>query len=454
MLRFDRDTGLSADLIGSLGPDAPVAYLVEQPTAQQLEELAEHEPSVDDSQDETDPIIPIVLGVVPGYDITLLDVRRTAGSASMPGPEHEVLRPAVLIRGAHLTDGFETPVDSLGVSFDGLDDWYDTALVGDNFPTTITRDETGTTIRWVNPQKIEASLAGGDVVAVSPRPERHISAREVRIGVRPEYSIRYTKPVPLREATKIHTPLRWLTSLITRSPARLTGLRGVESGALQDFEVIFQSTEPDGERGHIHPFAMALTLPNFEFSNRLPKWLENAEQFRVPMALLFANWFSTGLYAENRVLNASSAAESLANLLYKGTRTELSDRPAAVAAFIAAFPEDEHELLRQRLENINDASLRQRLRQLTAGAGGAFDLVVDKTDRWISLVVKARNDIAHGTRLHDDGARLLALSETLEHLIEVHLLMELGMTSLEVEVALRETRRTRWIADLAERYME
>ena len=40
-LRFDRDIGLSADLIGSLDPDEPIASIFEPPTQDELADLAD-----------------------------------------------------------------------------------------------------------------------------------------------------------------------------------------------------------------------------------------------------------------------------------------------------------------------------------------------------------------------------------------------------------------------------
>ena len=198
---------------------------------------------------------------------------------------------------------------------------------------------------------------------------------------------------------------------------------------------------------------MAVKLPDFDVPTALPRWMEMAERLHTPMALFFANWFSPSLYTENRVLNAVGAAESLANLLYPNQRTELSDRPNAVAQFVEAFPSAERPLLNTRLTHLNDPSLRERLRQLAAGAGDAFGLVVADTRRWIGQVVASRNDIAHGNCLPGGGPWLRALAETVEHLVEVHLLIELGMTVSEVEQALRDTPRTRWISSLASEHL-
>jgi hypothetical protein len=131
--------------------------------------------------------------------------------------------------------------------------------------------------------------------------------------------------------------------------------------------------------------------------------------------------------------------------VYPHERTDLSERPEAVEEFIAAFPDDEQLLLRQRLEHINAPSLADRLRKLTKEADRAFRLVITDTKTWVRTVVDIRRDIAHGNRLAHDGQWLRTLADTIEHLIEVHLLMQLGMSSEQVADALRDTPRTRRI---------
>lgn len=297
-------------------------------------------------------------------------------------------------------------------------------------------------------------MPSGDTVALSTRVDQRHGLREFHIGLDPAYHVRFAYPRPLRDALDAVTPLRWLTSLVTRRPARLTHLRGIaEDAPREELDIVFKSNEPRSESPTVHPYAMALTLPEFDWPTALPRWMHLAEWLRTPMALFFANWFSRGLYAENRVVNAAAAAESLATTLaLADERTALSDRPEAVEQFIAAFPDDERQLLRKRLTHINDPSLRERLRQLARNAGDAFALVVAKPGPWVEAVVATRNDIAHGNRLPTGGEYLRALAETVEHLIEAHLLMQLGMTSAQVVDALRGTPRTTWIAQLAARH--
>ena len=298
-LRYKRDSGLSVDLIGSLDPDEPIASVFEAPA--DVAALAELSSDAGSGVGDRDPgpLVPVLFGVVQGQPITLLNVRRSEVARAMPGHAHERLSPEVLIRGRHLPDGFDTVVRSLAVAFDLLGAWYDTALRGANMPGKVTRDgRERLTLDWTMPTPLQATLASGDTVLLSADAEQHDGLREFHIRLEPTYIVRFADPPPLRDALDVVNPLRWLTSVVTRRPARITRLRGVSDEPRDEFDVVYQSTEPQGQTETVHPYTMALTLPEFDFPTALPRWMHLANWLRTPMALFFANCFPGPIHGE------------------------------------------------------------------------------------------------------------------------------------------------------------
>jgi hypothetical protein len=102
-LRYQPDTGLSADIVGSLDPDQPLATVFEPPTDNDRAALADLTANADSDAPNRDPgrLVPVLLGVVQGQPITLLNVRRQDATRAVPGHAHERLTPEVLIRGWH-----------------------------------------------------------------------------------------------------------------------------------------------------------------------------------------------------------------------------------------------------------------------------------------------------------------------------------------------------------------
>lgn len=450
-ITFDKATGLTIDLVGSLDPAEPLASVFDPPE----EDEAAFQVGDDEPRSSLDPgsLVPVVLGVVPGTEITLLNVLRSEASAGMPGHAHEILQPELLIRGAHLLDGFETPMREVAVHFDVLPGWYDTARA---VPAKVEMSQHGPghfTVQWRTPEPLRAKAATGDVIELSLRSRRHLGPRQVSVSAEPQFTVKFAAPTTLRNAVEAVTPLRWLVSLLTRRPARITRLDCTGDGVPGGVELVFEAQEPSGPLAPVHPYAVALRMDQFDVADAVPRWMDAAERLRTPLALMFANWFSSGLYAENRLLNAAAAAESLNARLYGKQRTDLGHVQEAAEAFIAAFPEDERTLLRQRIAHLNEPSLRGRLRRLAGDAQAAFGLVVKDVDVWAGAVVRARNEVVHGTRLSNGGPRLRALAESIEHLVEAHLLMQLGLTPDAVAEALRETPRTTWISRLVNRYV-
>src|SRR5438445_13009662 len=109
------------------------------------------------------------------------------------------------------------------------------------------QEQAKVTIDWVEPPMEEAVLSSGARVRVGARTEHIDSLREVGYKATPEIVILFAGPTRLEDALDIVTPLRWLISLITRSPARITRLRAVELDARDGIDIFYAATEPTGE---------------------------------------------------------------------------------------------------------------------------------------------------------------------------------------------------------------
>ncbi len=451
----DREDGISLDVIGSLDPNWSDAWLWREPSEDELQAVANAQVVDEEESAET---FDVLHGVLQSGEVTLLQVVRMARADAMPGHTREHFRASYCVRGAHLADGLDTLVQSVSICFDVLGDWWSTSQDAYRWPGGDRPGADGVlTLSRAVPPTLEARLGSGDVVRLNPGVRWHSGPHDYTLTLRPVFEVVYAQPTALKNCLNVIQPFRWLLSLATRRAARLINLRAVDAADPRvGFDVFFPSTEPPNTStgsAFIHPFEMSLSLSDLDFSSVIPRWFELSEDLRVPMALMFANWFSTG-FMENRLVNVTASAESLGNLLYPSERTPLSKRPDAVRAFIEAWPEGERDLLRSRLNQyINDPSLRERLQRLAAEAGTAFTLVVTDIDDWAGRVVRARNDIAHGKSLDNKGPQLRALADSLEHLVEVHLLMQLGLDEATVTSRLRDTPRTKTAADLVTRYL-
>ncbi len=215
-LRFNRESGVTADLVGSLDPETPVATGLLEPSEVELTKLRDlahrafsREPGEASLVPNTR--LPVVFGLIPSSEVTLLNVDRTGGSSSVPGPTHEVLSCDALVRGSWLDLGLDALVSSLIVDFDSLADWYDTAAPARRFATTMGHAKDGGILRWRAPHIEEAQLSFGHVIALRPRLESRIGQRGFQVGVHPEFVIRFETltPTRLRDAIEFVTPLRW-----------------------------------------------------------------------------------------------------------------------------------------------------------------------------------------------------------------------------------------------------
>jgi hypothetical protein len=418
-LRFDRARGVTIDVAGPLDLDLPMLH-----------------------------------GHADGQPITLFDLIVTSSAWHMgSGVVSENSRrssamAATLLRGTHADYDTTSSLSMMQVSLDSLDDWYATGcppipLLG----RSEWSDDQMLTMRWEAPPSLEAALPSG--VSVRLHGDRSVrgNEHEYHATERVTMSFIYAKPVNLARVSNDIERVRWLAALVTGEPARVTAMSVTPEGASTSCDLFRQPIDPPGEHRHTSVHEMSLPLPDFDFASMFPRWMEMTERFGVPMALCFANWHSTGLFAENRLLNVASAAEALGDLLYPNDRTELSERPEAAKSFVEAFPPAERDLLRTRLKHINEPSLRQRLRQLVVDAGRPFEYIAGDAKQWVADVVEARNAIVHPSDFQG-GLAMAALATMVEYLIEVHLLRELGVEQARLDERLPRTRRARSVEHL------
>lgn len=108
---------------------------------------------------------------------------------------------------------------------------------------------------------------------------------------------------------------------------------------------------------------------------------------------------------------------------------------------MAAFPEAERDLLRDRLGR-NEQAFAQRVQDSLALAGPWFaDMLTDPV-RWAKLVKDARNEVAHGKQSSLDPGGMVALAAGVGHLVGLCLLRAAGAPEVLTECFARSCRHS------------
>lgn len=198
---------------------------------------------------------------------------------------------------------------------------------------------------------------------------------------------------------------------------------------------------------------MLLPLSELDFEREIPSWFTVHERRVVAAQFSFANRYGEVLYSENRILAAATAAEALHASQKPELRTDFLSKPAAVKIILDEFPPEEHPLIRTRLKHFNKPSLRNRLKELLEDAGPAMGSLTLRNSAWVALVVDSRNQVVHGEAERPNGPQLLALAETVGHLVELCLLIETGISPGRLAARLGGYSRYKWLLQLRERYL-
>lgn len=415
------------------------------------EEASERErgPATDDF-----PLLyPVVHGVVQGHLVTLLDVLEVSRSdTATPGFTRGGFSVAAVLRGGHVGGWDDEAWSSLRLGFEHLADWCHLALLD---PEAADGDDTplGGTL------SADCELPSGETLRLRFRSTGSRSLHEARHWREPEFAADSLEPRSLAYLLDVvAVPLRDLLTTATGVPCALTRIVLAGDGATWDgwqlpVEVGLADNRPAPDGRGLHPGQVPLPLDQVNFATFVPAWFRARATGAVAARFAYAQRYHRMPFGSEMLLTATAGVEALHAALGLSGRSELSDRPQAIQAFVEAFPEDERELLEQRLRGLNGPSLRTRVRDLLTLAGDLFDQVADDPRAWAAHVVGARNDVAHGTEGRGGPGRMLALAAGCGHLVELCLLRTAGVDSTRLRHRLPSSRRHAEVLDLTRRYI-
>lgn len=205
---------------------------------------------------------------------------------------------------------------------------------------------------------------------------------------------------------------------------------------------------------YLHPNEILVRTTDFTFAEVVPRWFELCDTRSVATHFLWSDRYGKIEYPEMRIQTVATAAEALHAARVPGLRVSI---PVGLVADALRMnvPADQMKLIEQRLEHLNEPSLRERLRHLFNSVETVLPPSFASTrGRWINAVVDARNDIAHGNDDRAPASAGLAMTEMLAEIIELSLLLEAGIGSSPLADRLWKTSRFRWLIEIHDRYVK
>jgi hypothetical protein len=384
--------------------------------------------------------IPVLYGDTQHGPVTLLDCTFEAASThASSSSSAQTFSAEIVVVGAHVARNALFGQATIRMQY--LDDW---ARIGRMEPLGALRDghpNVGSGFYYRQAQDLRASLADGTTITLGVGEEASLGETTASLRSVHQFGVRLSSAKSLDGVIDRYVrPLVDLMTLVVDQPSFLLSLkvakpprRKGQPAALYDYYEVGLRINTGSTAAQSLPLAMQLIRSDeFAFDVQLPKWFELAEALGGIRGLIFGLRYAPEMSVENRLLNATTAAEALARVTIKSTRTKINLKDQATKDWIAHYPENEQSLIKTRLNSyINDPSLADRLNALVDKAGVAFSSIVPDTTKWVKLVKDTRNDLTHqegAPKVRISSRQMFVLADSVALLVILCFLVDLGFT--------------------------
>ena len=248
-------------------------------------------------------------------------------------------------------------------------------------------------------------------------------------------------------------PFRYLLDLATGTPCYPGPLQVANPDHLDDGRTSWLHACAYGRNGSEYKASkatsspdMMFTLQDVDFPKLVPRWYSLVERLGITCDLLFSINAPQSLFVGNKMFNVASAAEGIHQRLYPESNKPTEEHSKRLAEIFETAPESHRDWLKAKLAFSHQLTFAERLGQLIDHAGPAVYPFIGDRVKWIKYVKNIRNQIAHALRerysFESDVAKLARLTATVEVLLRIVLLRELGFT--DEQCAEMAERNPRW----------
>ncbi|MEV7629387.1 HEPN domain-containing protein [Actinoplanes sp. NPDC089786] len=404
-----------------------------------------------------------ILGWVGTDQITIENAYHAGRSARSPGLEESYYRANQMFKGHHLEDA-ELHFASTRFVLADLSSWI--GAKGSKFDrVTDDRGKTTYKIDYALPESSEASFSRGRVSIVFGATFENEATGDVAIKQSVAVRIDYGAQQPIRTIRKDVSRIQSLVILCTGASTILDSfvvsrpeikdrmLDGSESTHSKLIEVLaapinYISTE---ERKPQPVHRMLLTYGELGGTPAVARWIDESKAFERPLEYFVSIRLAKQMYAQNRFLNATFAAEAFHRITVGGSRSADSDFRRILDECVRAVPQHHREWLERELVHNDEPTLRQRLVALVKEADSCIRPIIGNSKRrarWAFTCSQVRNEVTHiGSRVDKiDGEDLFFLAESVYDVVRICLLLVAG-APVEVLERKAASYATTWYKD-------
>lgn len=222
--------------------------------------------------------------------------------------------------------------------------------------------------------------------------------------------------------------------LVLRRPdIRVTMISGEEGPVEQGVEFFAQPlrySDPD-ERKQTHQHRMLFTYEDIGGIEAVARWLDAAPRFRRALNSFVSVWRAKQMFAENRFLNVTFAAEAFHRITQGGSYMEDAEFEGLLQTYLDNTPEEHHDWLLGRISHGNELPLVKRLRQLASRSAPVTRVLIKNRGQWAHLLARVRNELTHVGEASRSfgGAELVFYTESVISVVRVCMLLECGVAA-------------------------
>ncbi|MEU6425622.1 HEPN domain-containing protein [Microbispora sp. NPDC046973] len=255
----------------------------------------------------------------------------------------------------------------------------------------------------------------------------------------------------------VDTPVNVDRFVLRRPDLHTMMLSGQDSGEEQEIEFrapVLRYNPPE-QRKTRHYHQMFLSFDEIGGLQGVASWIENSARFQRALDSLMSTKHVERMYAENRFLNITYAAEAFHRITRGGSLMPEEEFSELLGQYVEVTPEERQIWLLDRLRYANDYSLPKRLRKLAIEAKIVTKPLIGSEGRWANTIAGVRNKLTHlpGDEESFRGGDLYFLAESVYAVMRVCMLLEAGI-SREVLASKKGSEPVSWHMDRVASAME
>ena len=384
--------------------------------------------------------------------VTLVDCIVTSQRDTVIG-ENPLSKSAVhvgcVFSGIHFEDE-EITFSSMSFSVEGLDEWF----CFHYRPFTSTGDpRIAITLRYDAPKPITFQLSNNLRIGFYMRAGQSSGMFEQSMNTKMSIQIDSNYMRSFAEFMEVMKKIRNFLCLATDRMLNYTNITGCrqmpkESSTPLDYVDIYarfdayDSPKQDISIGHcLIPYQSV----SDNFGEYLRQWLDGYAEYEPTYNLYFAVTSNRFMHLEGRFLFLLHGIESLHRRSSSATRMPKAEFDSLVASVVKNAPAKWGNWLKGKLQYANEPSLRNRMKQVISPFNDLFG-TDDIRKKFVYQVVTTRNYFTHyDAGIQDEAVtdpdELWRLSDKLEGLVQLQLLMLLGMNHEEIRNIVRRYPR-------------